>query len=97
VVVSTLLDDTHPVLEEDIPQVVCQSRDSCDVAFLLDVSLGCNAIVERPCLVPDGFEIAGRGLIVGLGSFRPLTRIVLSAAHAGALARGHLQVDVTAS
>ena len=64
VVVSTFLDYTHPVLEEDIPEVVCQSRDSCDIPFLLDISLSCNAVVENPCLVPDGFEIAGGELIL---------------------------------
>jgi len=93
VAVSGFLDDTHPVPEEGIPEVLCQSRDSHDVPFMLDVSLDCDAFVERFCLVLDGCEVTGRELtLVGRDSFRLLTRIALPTARAGALARGHLSV-----
>jgi len=95
-VVQAFLDDTHTVPEEDIPEIFCQSGDSCDVLFMLDVSLGCDAFVERLCLVPDGFEIAGReSTLVGRGSFRLLTRIILPTTRAGALSRRHLSVYPT--
>jgi len=63
-VMSALLGGAHPVLEESIPEIFCQSRGSRDVSFMFDVSLGCNPVVERPCLVPDGFEIARRELVL---------------------------------
>jgi hypothetical protein len=65
---------------------------------MLDISLGRNAFVEHPCLVPDGFEITGRELdVVGQSSFRLLTRIILPTARAGALARGNLLFYPTVS
>jgi len=65
------VNDAHPViLEEGIPEIFCQSRGSHDVPFMLDVSLGCNMVMERFCFVPDWFEIAGRELvIIHRGSF----------------------------
>jgi len=65
--VSAFLDDPHPVLEERIPEIFCQSRDSQNVPLMLDVSLGCNPVVECPCPVLDWFEIAGRGLVHVVG------------------------------
>jgi len=95
-VMSAFLNDAHPVLEESIPEIFCQPRGSRDVSLMLSVSLGCNPVVERPCLVPDGFEIARRELVlVFRGPFRLLTRITLPTARAGALARRHPTVYPT--
>jgi len=96
VVVSALLDDAHPVLEESVPEIFCQSRGSRNVFLMLDVSLGCNPVVERPYLVPDEFEIARRELVlICRDSFQLLTQITLPTARAGALARRHPTVYPT--
>jgi len=95
-VMAAFLDNTHPVTEEGIPEIFCQSGDSFDVPFMLNVSLGCNPFVERFRLFRDGSEITERELtLVGRGSLWLLTRIIWPTARVGALSRRHFSVYPT--
>ena len=53
---------TDLVLENDISDILRQSRDSQHVRFPFYVSLGCDAFMEGFRLVSDGTEVAGREL-----------------------------------
>ena len=73
------------VLENGIPEILRQSRDSQHVYFLFLVSLGIDELVEGFRLVPDRAEVTGRRLT--LSSIR--VRKMLPTTHAGVLARGY--------
>jgi len=53
---------TDLVLENDILEILRQSRDGQYVSFLFHVSTGCNSFVEGFRLIPDRAEVAGSRL-----------------------------------
>ena len=91
-VISAIRGAADLVLENDIAEILRQSRDGQHVCFSFHVSPGCDACVEGFRLVPDGAEVTGRELalfVIGADSRCSLEQ-PLPTARAGALARGHL-------
>ena len=87
---------TDPVLEEDIPEILRQSRNRCIVPRIIHISLDRNASIEffRPVL--DGLKITEKPLArLWVNFFRFLTQTTLSTVRAGTLPRGHLRVYST--
>ena len=80
----------------DIPEILRQSADHCNVSFAFRISAGRDPCVEffRPAL--DGLEIAKKLLARSWMNFvRFLTQTSLSNAYAGAFPKGHLRVYST--